>query len=87
MYQVLYQDETETQKVNLIGPADCGRLFRPVLSADQFKRWARANNCPPDGGVQVNGVVEPAWIRGRVRLRKAYVREMASRRRVTHVRS
>lgn len=77
-YQVLYQNQV--QDVNLVGPADCGRMFKPAMDADEFKAWARANNCPPDGGVQVNGVVEPAWIRGRVQLRRECVRVSTTRK-------
>jgi len=77
-YQVIVRNQV--LDVNLIGPADCGRMFSPPLSADEFKVWAQTNNCPPDGGVQVNGIVEPAWIRGRVRLRRECVRVSTTRK-------
>ena len=46
MYQIVYRDEGRQQK--LYGPDVCAGLFRPKMTADGFKRWAREHNCPPD---------------------------------------
>lgn len=48
MYQIVYRDEGRQQK--LYGPDVCAGLFRPKMTADGFKRWAREHNCPPQGG-------------------------------------
>lgn len=47
-YQIVYRDEGRQQKLH--GPDVCARLFRPHMTADGFKRWAREHNCPPQGG-------------------------------------
>lgn len=48
MYQIVYRDEGRQQK--LYGPDVCAGLFRPKMTADGFKRWAREHNCPTTGG-------------------------------------
>lgn len=78
-YQIVYRDEGRQQKLH--GPDVCARLFRPHMTADGFKRWAREHNCPPQGGVMVNGALEPAWCLANVRLRRVYARSRARKRR------
>ena len=79
MYQIVYRDEGRQQK--LYGPDVCAGLFRPKMTADGFKRWAREHNCPPQGGIVVNGVLEPAWGLANVRLRRVCARSRARKQR------